>query len=116
LIAPLLKSRSQSRSAPIQTPQVAIPTTPAVSPTPTGALIDTSVAIDGRIADLVRTGFVDYELFVPRFVIDELQYIADSDDPLRRVRGRRGLDTLARMQQELDSPPVVIDDHVSEER
>jgi uncharacterized protein YacL len=109
LIAPLVKSRTLAR---LEMPTAVSPATPV----PAGALIDTSVAIDGRLADLVRTGFIDYHLIVPRFVVDELQHIADSEDPLRRVRGRRGLETLARMQQELDPPPVVIDDQVPEER
>jgi uncharacterized protein YacL len=112
LVAPLLKSRTHARTE----SNAGAPSTAPVVSAPTGALIDTSVAIDGRLADLVRTGFVDYHLIVPRFIVDELQHIADSEDPLRRVRGRRGLDTLARMQQELDPPPVVIDDQVPEER
>jgi len=116
LIAPLLKARTQSRT---QVPQATIPVPVApesVNRAPAGALIDTSVAIDGRITDLVRTGFLDNQLIVPRFVIDELQHIADSDDPLRRARGRRGLDALAQLQQELDPPPIVIDEQVPEER
>jgi uncharacterized protein YacL len=116
LIAPLLKSRVSARQEPPAQAQIVAPAPPAANPVQPGALIDTSVAIDGRLFDLVRTGFVDYHLIVPRFIVDELQHIADSEDPLRRVRGRRGLDTLARMQQELDPPPVVIDDQVHEER
>jgi uncharacterized protein YacL len=116
LIAPLLKSRAPARQEPLPTAQFVAPVHAPSAPVQPGALIDTSVAIDGRLADLVRTGFVDYHLIVPRFIVDELQHIADSEDPLRRVRGRRGLDTLARMQQELDPPPVVIDDQVPEER
>ena len=116
LIAPLLKSRTAARQEPPVQTLIAPPAAPAGNSVRPGALIDTSVAIDGRLAELVRTGFVDYHLIVPRFIVDELQHIADSEDPLRRVRGRRGLDTLARMQQELDPPPVVIDDQVHEER
>jgi uncharacterized protein YacL len=62
-------------------------------------LMDTSVIIDGRVADIAETGFVPGELVVPRFVLNELQYIADSADALRRNRGRRGLEILDRLQQ-----------------
>lgn len=61
-------------------------------------LLDTSVIIDGRIADVAKTGFLLGELAVPRFVLNELQYIADSADSLRRNRGRRGLEILDRLQ------------------
>lgn len=61
-------------------------------------LLDTSVIIDGRIADIAETGFLPGELIVPRFVLNELQYIADSSDALRRNRGRRGLEILDRLQ------------------
>ena len=63
-------------------------------------LLDTSAIIDGRIADISQTGFIDRTLLVPRFVLNELQHIADSADPLRRARGRRGLDMLNRLQRE----------------
>ncbi len=63
-------------------------------------LLDTSAIIDGRIGDICRTGFLDGTLIVPSFVIQELQRIADSTDPLRRSRGRRGLDVLSRLQKE----------------
>ncbi len=62
-------------------------------------LLDTSAIIDGRIADICDTGFVDGELIVPRFVLNELQFIADSSDSMKRSRGRRGLDVLNRMQK-----------------
>jgi uncharacterized protein YacL len=72
-------------------------------------LVDSSVIIDGRIADIVQTGFVQIPLVVPRFVLNEVQYIADSSDDMRRVRGRRGLDVLNRMRK--NSPtPVRIED------
>jgi uncharacterized protein YacL len=61
--------------------------------------VDTSVIIDGRLADIVATGFIYGELVVPRFVLDELQRIADSPDTLRRNRGRRGLEILATLQK-----------------
>ncbi|QQE78550.1 PIN/TRAM domain-containing protein [Alicyclobacillus sp. SO9] len=63
-------------------------------------LLDTSVIIDGRIADLVQTGFLDGVLVIPSFVLEELQHIADSSDVLKRNRGRRGLDVLNRIQKE----------------
>ena len=62
-------------------------------------ILDTSVIIDGRIADICDTGFIEGTLVVPRFVLDELQYIADSSDSMKRSRGRRGLDILNRMQR-----------------
>ncbi len=62
-------------------------------------ILDTSVIIDGRIADICDTGFIEGNLIVPRFMLDELQYVADSSDTLKRSRGRRGLDILNRMQK-----------------
>lgn len=62
-------------------------------------ILDTSVIIDGRIADICETYFLGGKLFVPRFVLKELQLIADSSDPLKRNRGRRGLEILNRMKQ-----------------
>ena len=67
---------------------------------PRGVLLDTSVIIDGRVLDLVRTGFVDMPLIVPRSVLKELQYVADASDPTRRNRGRRGLEVLTALQEE----------------
>ncbi len=61
-------------------------------------MVDTSAIIDGRIADIVETGFVTGILYVPRFVLAELQNIADSEDPMRRGRGRRGLEVLNNMR------------------
>jgi uncharacterized protein YacL len=61
-------------------------------------LLDTSALIDGRIADIAATGILDYQFIVPRFVLLELQTVADSSDSLRRNRGRRGLDVLSRLQ------------------
>lgn len=69
----------------------------------TGQLIvDTSSLIDGRIADIVEAGFISGSLIIPRFVLEELQHIADSYDATRRVRGRRGLEVLNRLQNEID--------------
>lgn len=62
-------------------------------------LLDTSVVIDGRIADICQTKFIEGRLIAPRFVLRELQQIADSQDPIKRNRGRRGLDVLARLQK-----------------
>ncbi len=63
-------------------------------------LLDTSVIIDGRVADIARTGFISGSMLVPSFVLNELQHIADSSDGLRRQRGRRGLDILNRLQKD----------------
>jgi uncharacterized protein YacL len=64
-------------------------------------ILDSSVIIDGRIRDIVRTGFLEGKIYVPGFVLDEVQRIADSEDPLRRARGRRGLDVLKQLQADL---------------
>ncbi|MGM9988768.1 MAG: PIN/TRAM domain-containing protein [Bacillaceae bacterium] len=64
-------------------------------------ILDTSVIIDGRIADIIQTGFIEGKLIIPQFVLAELQYIADSSDTLKRNRGRRGLDVLKKIQKEL---------------
>jgi uncharacterized protein YacL len=74
-----------------------------------GALLDTSAIIDGRIADIARVGFVIGPILVPRFVLHELQYIADSADPLRRARGRRGLELVERLRK-ISAVPVRIYD------
>jgi len=71
-------------------------------------VLDTSVIIDGRIADICDTRFIDTKLLVPRFVLQELQSIADSSDKLKRNRGRRGLDMLKRMQ---NNPKVELQMH-----
>ena len=62
-------------------------------------LLDTSVIIDGRVADIAKTGFLPGTLLIPRFVLNELQYIADSADSLRRQRGRRGMEVLSELQK-----------------
>lgn len=67
-------------------------------------LLDTSVIIDGRISDICKTGFLRSTLLVPNFVLQELQHIADSSDPLRRNRGRRGMDVLKYLQQDCPIP------------
>jgi uncharacterized protein YacL len=68
-------------------------------PESTLKILDTSVIIDGRIADLVETGFIDGTLVIPQFVLRELQLVADSSDSMKRNRGRRGLDILQRVQK-----------------
>ena len=65
-------------------------------------VLDTSVLIDGRIYDICKAGFLEGPLVAPAFVLDELRHIADSADSLRRNRGRRGLDVLARLQEEAE--------------
>lgn len=72
-------------------------------------LLDTSVIIDGRIADIYDTGFIRSELVVPRFVLNELQRVADATEGMRRMRGRRGLEVLKRLQEE-DSAVRIADD------
>ncbi|RIK33047.1 MAG: PIN domain nuclease [Chloroflexi bacterium] len=79
-------------------------------------LLDTSVIIDGRIADVSRTGFLDGALTIPRFVLNELQHIADSSDALRRNRGRRGLDMLNKLQKESVVPIRIIDMDIEDVR
>ena len=72
-------------------------------------VVDTSAIIDGRIAEIVESGFIYGTLVVPRFVLDELQHIADSSDTLRRNRGRRGLEILARMQKDPTTPVEIVE-------
>jgi uncharacterized protein YacL len=75
-------------------------------------LVDTSAIIDGRIADIAESGFLYGILEVPRFVLDEVQRLADSSDGMRRTRGRRGLEILARMRKSGTTPVQVIDEDV----
>jgi len=72
-------------------------------------LLDTSVIIDGRIADINASGFIIGEIVVPQFILDELRHIAGSPDVLRRTRGRRGLDMLNRMQEDEGAPVTIVD-------
>lgn len=81
----------------------------AVSPDERPVLLDTSVIIDGRIADISQTGFIQGTMLVPRFVLNELQHIADSPDLLRRNRGRRGLEMLNRLKEESVVPVRITD-------
>lgn len=77
-------------------------------------ILDTSVVIDGRIADIVETGIIDNKLIMPRFILNELQSIADSNDKMRRARGRRGLDVLNRLRSN-SKVEMSIYDHESPE-
>ncbi|MDY0125176.1 MAG: PIN domain nuclease [Anaerolineaceae bacterium] len=72
-------------------------------------LVDTSAIIDGRIADIAKTGFLGGSLIVPRFVLNELQFVSDSADSLRRQRGRRGLEVLSELQEGNDVPVIISD-------
>ena len=72
-------------------------------------ILDTSVIIDGRILDLLHTGFIEGKIIIPNFVLDELRHIADSADSLKRNRGRRGLDILNEIQKQLDVPVEIVD-------
>jgi uncharacterized protein YacL len=77
-------------------------------------VVDSSAIIDGRIAEIVESGFLFGTLVVPRFVLDEIQHIADSPDALRRNRGRRGLEILARMQKDAPTPVIIVEDNPTE--
>jgi len=77
-------------------------------------LLDTSVIIDGRIVDICKTGFLEGDLIIPGFVLEELRKIADSSDTLKRNRGRRGLDILNILQKELKYPVSIENIQVSE--
>jgi len=70
-------------------------------------LLDTSIIIDGRITDLYKSGFLEARLVIPRFILKELQQIADSTDPIKRQRGRRGLDILHSLQEELKAQLII---------
>ena len=72
-------------------------------------ILDTSVIIDGRIADISETGFIEGTMVIPQFVLQELVYIADSSDSLRRTRGKRGLDILNRIQKQVNVEVKIID-------
>lgn len=94
----------------------------ATSLKPTGRfrtpkLLDTSVIIDGRIADLCETGFMEGEFVIPQFILQELQHISDSADSLKRARGRRGLDILNHIQKNDDVVVEIVEDdfpHIKE--
>jgi uncharacterized protein YacL len=77
-------------------------------------ILDMNVIIDGRVADVVETHFLSGTLVVPRFVLTELHRLADSEDPLKRARGRRGLDVLARLQENVSIPVKILDKDMPE--
>jgi uncharacterized protein YacL len=108
LIAPWFRAKSARPAA--------LPAQTASLPPKVGFILDTNVIIDGRITDVLATGFLDAPLLIPRFVLDELQRIADSDDPGRRVRGRRGLETLNKLRAERPQQLLVGDELIPEER
>ena len=105
LVRPDLLQGVRERFVTKEPPPIATPTV-----THAAVLLDTSVIIDGRIADICRTGFIQGELIVPLFVLNELQHVADSADTLRRNRGRRGLEVLRQLQEESPIPVRIIDD------
>ena len=105
-IAGLLAGRLPSRE----------PKDPSAATAERFMLLDTSVIIDGRIADISQTGFLNDTILVPRFVLNELQHIADSSDVLRRNRGRRGLDILQKLQKDSRAPIRITDMDVEDVR
>ncbi|WP_276758067.1 PIN/TRAM domain-containing protein [Veillonella seminalis] len=116
LYANWLQSRTVAKdkkkeATPKEVEQVTAPVVSEFESVSVAKLLDTSVIIDGRIAELCATGFLDGPLVVPLFVLEELQHISDSADVLKRNRGRRGLDILQSMQQkELIAIKVIPDD------
>lgn len=84
----------------------AIPSDFSASP----KILDTSVIIDGRIKDVIKAGFIEGQILVPSFIIEELQTIGDSEDPIKRARGRRGFDILNELRKERGEQIKVIDD------
>ncbi|HEY7418894.1 MAG TPA: PIN domain-containing protein [Ktedonobacteraceae bacterium] len=98
------EERERDRGKERDKDQASAATTPANQ-----ILLDTSTIIDGRIADISQTGFIGGTLVVPRFVLNELQRIADSADTMRRNRGRRGLEILNRLQKDATVPIEIVD-------
>jgi uncharacterized protein YacL len=72
-------------------------------------ILDTSVIIDGRVADICETGFIEGTFVIPQFVLHELQHVADSADPIKRTRGKRGLEILHRIQKQVDVDVKIIE-------
>ena len=72
-------------------------------------ILDTSVIIDGRITDILSTGFIDGPVVIPSFVVEELQYVSDSADPIKRNRGRAGLDLVNRLKDTAEYDVVILD-------
>ncbi|MBA4395171.1 MAG: PIN domain nuclease, partial [Desulfobacca sp.] len=84
-------------------------TTPVLSKNFFRYLLDTSVIIDGRIADICETGFLQGTLIIPQFILQELHHIADSNDSLKKIRGRRGLDVIEKIQKQKDLEVLILD-------
>ena len=82
---------------------------PGMSASNGRVLMDTSAIIDGRIADISKTGFVHGTMVIPRFILDELRHVADSSDSLKRARGRRGLEMLNKLRKEAEVPIQIMD-------
>ena len=82
---------------------------------PGAKLLDTNIIIDGRIADICKTGFISGPTYIPEFVLQELQQIADSATPLKRARGRRGLEILNQLKTEISPPVQVLDEYPEED-
>lgn len=72
-------------------------------------ILDTSVIIDGRISDITETGFIEGSIIIPQFVLNELQHIADSSDPVKRTRGKRGLEVLHHIQKQVNVDVKIVD-------
>lgn len=72
-------------------------------------LLDTSVIIDGRIADIYQTGFIDGPLVMPGFILNELKHVADSSDPLKKNRGRRGLDIINKLRKDFEDQIIMVE-------
>lgn len=102
----MMKAFQSTRAA---APKKKEPAEPLELHTSTHKILDTSVIIDGRIADIAATGFLEGVLVAPQFVLTELQHIADSSDSLKRTKGRRGLDILKRLQQEEGTEILITD-------
>jgi len=108
----VIGTRRGREMRPLPLPEQANASAPA-APASLMKLVDTSVLIDGRIADICETHFLDGSLGLPRFVLHELQMVADSSDALKRQRGRRGLEVVQRMQKMPGLEIRVLDDDVS---
>ena len=72
-------------------------------------ILDTSVIIDGRVADICETGFIEGTFIIPQFILHELQHVADSADPIKRTRGKRGLEILHRIQKQVDVDVKIVE-------
>lgn len=108
LIDPWFRRREHNERA----GDIVVPTTAALP----AVMIDTNIMIDGRVGDVVRSGFLTDKILVPQFILSELQRIADADDPVRRARGRRGLEALNRLRHEIPERVEVVDEPVPEEK